>query len=80
VYAKIKNNIGILTPSEKYWCSYIMERTKLRLHNTFLWRHTIVRTVDYFEESTVYSFVLEYKGNNKITEHRAIFQRESQNS
>jgi len=36
VYAKIKNNIGILTPSEKYWCSYIMERTKLRLHNTFL--------------------------------------------
>ena len=26
--------------------------------NTFLWRHSIVRTVDYFEESTFYSFVL----------------------
>ena len=26
----------------------------------FFWRHTIVRTVDYYYESTVYSFVLEY--------------------
>ena len=27
---------------------------------TFLWRHIIVRTPDYFEDSTVYSFIFEY--------------------
>ena len=28
----------------------------------------------------IYKFIIENKGNNKITEHRAIIQREIQNS
>ena len=38
----------------------------VRTNNTYLWRHTIIRTVDYFKESTVYSFVHEYMNFNLL--------------
>ena len=42
------------------WEFYQSKLLHLYLNNTFLRHHTIVHTVDYFQESTVYSFVLAY--------------------
>jgi hypothetical protein len=42
------------------WECYQSKLLHLYLNNTFFWHYTIVHTVDYFKESTVYSFVLAY--------------------